>query len=201
MTLAENIARNPPAAIEFARALKQMRDDGMPTRELAKISGRSESHVTKLLTLVDKGEERLVKGVEAGVLPLDFAYIVAESDNRSIQHLLIDAFDSKLVKASNVAAVRGVIEERMREAAAAAASGAAKHIPSPEDWTVSRLRKEIHNVTTRKEGYVQQANIGQNRVVALLLVLKELVTKPEFMALAEKAGKHQLPALAGDYNL
>jgi len=199
MTLSENIARNPPVAIEFARALKQMRDDGMAIRELAKISGRSESHVTKLLTLVDKGEERLIKGVEAGVLPLDFAYIVAESDNRSIQHLLIDAFDSKLVKASNVAAVRSVIEERMREAEAAAASGAAKQVSSPEDWTVSRLRKEINTVTNRKEDFVHQANIGRNRVVALLVVFKELVTKPEYMALAEKAGKHQMPALADTY--
>ena len=73
MTLSENIARNPPVAIEFARALKQMRDDGMSVQELARISGRSDTHIKKLLMLLDKGEERLVKGVEDGVLPLEFA--------------------------------------------------------------------------------------------------------------------------------
>lgn len=202
MTLAENIARNPPAAIEFARALKQMRDDGMTTRELAQISGRSESHITKLLALLDKGENRLVKGVEDGLLPLEFAYVVAESDSRSIQHLLIDAFDSGLVNSGNVVAVRTVIEDRMRDAEQAAANASASgNVPSPEDWTVGQLRKEITTVTNQKERFVHQASIRMNRVMALLAVLNDLSGKPEYMALAEKAGRHRLPSLAGDYNL
>jgi len=194
MTLSENIARNAPAAVEFARALRQMRDDGMSIQELSRISGRCESHIKKLLTLLDKGEERLVKGVEDGMLPLDFAYLVAESDSRSIQHLLIDAYDSGLVNAGNVTVVRGIIEERMRETPGAAASA------SPEGWSVTRLRKEITNVTNRKEQFVHQASVRMNRVMALLAILKDLASKPGFMALAEKAGKHTCPKLIGDYN-
>ena len=202
MTLSENIARNPPAAIEFARALRQMRDDGMPLRELIHISGRSESHISKLLALLDKGEDRLVKGVEDGVLPLDFAFVVAESDNRSIQHLLIDAYDSGLVNASNVAAVRAVVEERMRETAGAARPDAAATTKTPQkDWTVGQLKKEISIVTNRKEHYVHQANVRMNRVMALLAVFRDLMTQPEFVSLAKNAGKDRLPDLGGEYGI
>lgn len=202
MTLSENIARNPPATIEFARALQQMRDDGMPVRELVQISGRSESHIFRLLSLLDKGEERLVKGVEDGLLPLDFACVVAESDNRSIQHLLIDAYDSGLVNAGNVTAVRTVIEERMRETAGTAPSDAAttSKMP-PKEWTVGQLKREITIVATRKEHFVHQANIRMNRVMALLAVLKDLATRPEFTTLAKKTGKDHLPDLTGEYGI
>lgn len=202
MTLSENIARNPPATIEFARALRQMRDDGMPIRELVQISGRSESHISKLLSLLDKGEERLVKGVEDGLLPLDFAFVVAESDNRSIQHLLIDAYDSGLVNAGNVAAARAVVEERMRETTGATPSNVATTAKAPpKDWTVGQLKKEISAVTNRKEHFVHQANIRMNRVMALLAVLKDLVGRQEFMNLAKKAGKDQPPELTGEYGI
>lgn len=200
MTLSENIARNPPATIEFARALQQMRNDGMTVRELAQICGRSESNISKLLSLLDKGEDRLVKGVEDGLLPLDFACIVAESDSRSIQHLLIDAYDSGLVNAGNVAAVRAVIEERMQEITEKSSSNIATTSKiSPQDWTVGQLKKEITAVTNRKEHYVHQANIRMNRVMALLAILKDLDTRPEFMTIAKKAGKDQCPSLAGEY--
>ena len=202
MTLSENIARNPPATIEFARALRQMRDDGMPVRELVQISGRSESHISKLLSLLDKGEERLVKGVEDGLLPLDFAFVVAESDNRSIQHLLIDAYDSGLVNAGNVAAVRTVVEERMRETVGAPSSRTATTTKeSPKDWTVGQLKKEIGTVTNRKEHFVHQANIRMNRVMALLAVLRDLASQQDFMVIARKSGKDQAPELTGEYGM
>lgn len=200
MTLSENIARNPPAAIEFARALRQMRDDGMSIRELIHINGRSESHISKLLALLDKGEDRLVKGVEDGVLPLDFAFVVAESGNRSIQHLLIDVFDSGLVNVGNVAAVRTIVEERMRETAGNAQSDGTTISKTPQkDWTVGQLKKEISVVTNRKEHYVHQANVRMNRVMALLAVLRDLTAKQKFLILAQKTGKDRLPDLSGEY--
>jgi ParB family chromosome partitioning protein len=97
MTLGENIARTPPATIEFARALKQMRDFGMEWEQLAAITGRSTNYVQDYIRLIEQGEERLVKGVEDGVFPLAFAMSVAMSTDRSIQHLLMDAFDSGIV--------------------------------------------------------------------------------------------------------
>ncbi len=198
MTLSENIARNQPPTIEFARALRQMRDDGMTGSELARISGHSESHISRLLSLLDKGEDRLVKGVEDGLIPLDFAVIVADSDNRSIQHLLIDAYDSKLVNAGNVAIVRNLVEARMRETQS---GGVAPSKPPPKEWTVGQLKKEITTVMDQKEHYVHQANIRMNRVVALLAMFRELAGNADFMTVAGKTGKDQLPKLNGEYGI
>jgi ParB family chromosome partitioning protein len=196
MTLSENIARNQPPTIEFARALRQMRDDGMTGSELARISGRCESNIYRLLLLLDKGEDRLVKGVEDGLISLDFAIIVADSDNRSIQHLLIDAYDAGLVNANNVATVRTLIEDRKRETQSDAAT---EGKPPPKEWTVGQLKKEITSVIDQKERYVHQANIRMNRVMGLLAMLRDLASRPEFVDLAQKAGLDQLPRLNGEY--
>ena len=195
MTLGENIARNPMIATEFATILMQMRDDGMTLTEMSNICGRSVSYIGKIISLVEKGESRLVKGVEEGVLPLDFACSVAESDNRSIQHLLIDAFDSGLVRASNVVAVRKLIEERI----------ARNDGPNPVDknarrkMTLGQLRKEIVSTTRKKEEFVHQANTKMNRIMAILMQLDELAQHDDFIRLAESQNLSALPALSGPY--
>lgn len=112
MTLGENIARTPPQTIEFARALKEMRDHGMSWKELGAITGRGQEYIQNYVRLVEQGEERLIKGVEDGAFSLNFAMSVAQSTDRSIQHLLMDAFDSGLVNTTNLPRVRRIIEDR-----------------------------------------------------------------------------------------
>ena len=45
MTLGENIARTPPQTIDFARALKEMRDHGMSWQELTAITGKGQPYL------------------------------------------------------------------------------------------------------------------------------------------------------------
>ena len=194
MTLGENIARNPMATSEFAMILGQMRDEGMHLEEISTICGRSVAYISKIITLVKKGETRLVKGVEDGILPLDFACSVAESDNRSIQHLLIDAFDSGLVRASNVVAVRKLIEERVgldKQVASAQKEG--------KPMTLEQLRKEIISTTRKKEDFVHQANTKMNRIMAIVMQLETLSQDKVFVELAEMNGLVNLPLLSGPY--
>ena len=195
MTLGENIARNPMIATEFATILMHMRDDGVTLAEMSNICGRSISYIGKIISLVEKGGSRLVKGVEEGILPLDFACSVAESDNRSIQHLLIDAFDSGLVRASNVVAVRKLIEERI------AKSGALESVGknAKRKMTLGQLKKEIISTTRKKEEFVHQANTKMNRIMAILMQLDELGQHEEFVRLAESQNLSALPALSGPY--
>mgnify|MGYP006281050257 CR=1 FL=1 len=115
MTLGENIARTPPQTIEFARALKEMHDHGMDWKQLSAITGKGEEYVRNYVRLIEQGEERLVKGVEDGVFSLNFAMCVAQSTDRSIQHLLMDAFDSGVVNTTNLPRVRKIIEDRVEK--------------------------------------------------------------------------------------
>lgn len=193
MTLSENMARTPPQTIEFARSLKEMYDFGMSPEQLGAIAGKSPDYVVKYIRLIEQGEERLVKGVEEGVFPVGFAIQVAQSTNRSIQHLLMDAFDNGMLTAANLARVREIIEDRLEKGK----SLRPKRTIAP--YTVEKLRRDIRKVTREKEAFVFQAGQRENRLLRLLGMLQRLQQDETFFGLLKAAGLSEAPQLKGEY--
>lgn len=193
MTLGENIARTPPATIEFARAIKEMHDHGMTMEQLSAITGKCIPYLGDYIRLLEQGEERLIKGVEDGVFPLSFALSVAQSADRSIQHLLMDAFDTGIVTSKNLGRVRRIIEDRLEKGKELSS----KKAPAP--YTVDKLKSDIRQITKEKEAYVYQAGQRESRLMRILVVLKELRGDARFMDLLVAAGLKDPPELKGQY--
>ncbi len=195
MTLGENIARTPPQTIEFARALKEMRDYGMDWKQLAAITGKSQEHLRTVVRLIEQGEERLIKGVEEGVFPITFAASVAQSTDRSIQHLLMDAFDNGIVNANNLPRVRKIIEDRLEKG---------KELSSKKPsvpYTVDKLKRDISKITREKEAFVYQAGQRENRLMRILVALQRLRADGVFVAMLNEAGLSENPTLKGEYTV
>lgn len=195
MTLGENIARTPPQTIEFARALKEMHDYGMGWEQLAAITGKSQKYIQDYIRLVERGEERLVKGVEDGVFPLSFAMSVAESEDRSIQHLLMDAFDSGVVNSGNLARVRRIIEDRLEKGKELNSKKAAA------PYTVEKLKSDIRSMTKQKESFVFEAGQRESRLMRILVTLKDLRQDSAFVKLLAAEGLGDSPELKGQYTV
>lgn len=195
MTLGENIARTPPQTIEFARALKEMRDYGMTWEQLSSITGRCVNYLQDYVRLVGQGEERLIKGVEDGTFPLSFAMSVAVSADRSIQHLLMDAFDSGIVNSNNLSRVRKIIEDRLEK-------GKELNAKKPAaPYTVDRLKSDIRTMTRQKEAFVFEAGQRESRLMRLLVTLKDLHRDEAFAKLLAANGLAQMPELKGEYSV
>lgn len=193
MTLGENIARTPPQTIEFAQAIKEMHDYGMEWKELSAITGRDEKYLRNYVRLVEQGEERLVKGVEDGVFSLNFAMCVAQSTDRSIQHLLMDAFDSGVVNTNNLPRVRKIIEDRLDK-------GKTLNSKKPTaPYTVNNLKRDIRNITREKEAFVYEAGQRENRLMRILDVLQRLRQDDRFGAMLKTASLAESPQLKGQY--
>ena len=195
MTLGENIARTPPQTIEFARALKEMHDYGMDWEQLAAITGKSVPYVQDYIRLVEHGEERLVKGVEDGVFPLSFAMSVAQSSDRSIQHLLMDAFDSGIVNSSNLSRVRKIIEDRLEKGKTLST----KKAPAP--YTVEKLKTDIRSITRQKEAFVFEVGQRESRLMRILVAFKQLRQDEAFATLLTAEGLAAAPELKGQYSV
>ena len=112
-SLVENLARSRPGTMEFARELKNLRDEGWDFDKIAKIACRSVEYIRQYIRLVENGEDRLIQGVEQDVFPISFAVLVAQSDDASIQNVLMDAFDQGVVNGSNFAKARAIIKLRL----------------------------------------------------------------------------------------
>ena len=195
MTLGENIARTPPQTIEFARALKEMHDYGMTWPQLSAITGRSPKYVQDYIKLVEQGEERLIKGVEDGVFPLVFAMDVAQSADRSIQHLLMDAFDSGVVNSNNLYRVRRIIEDRLDKGK----DLASRKAPAP--YTVDKLKSDIRTMTKQKEAFVFEAGQRESRLMQILMALKQLRRDETFVKLLSAEKLTDVPELKGQYTV
>ena len=102
-SLIENLARSNPGTMVFARELKQLHDENWDYAQIGKLCCRSPEYVRQYIGLVEKGENRLIQGVEQGVFPISFAILVAQSDDSNIQNVLMDAFDQGIVNCQNFA--------------------------------------------------------------------------------------------------
>ncbi len=193
MTLGENIARTPPQTIEFARVLKEMRDHGMSWKELSAITGKTQEYVQNYVRLVEQGEERLIKGVEDGVFSLNFAMCVAQSNDRSIQHLLMDAFDSGIVNTTNLPRVRRIIEDRLEKGKTLGSKRAAA------PYTVEKLKRDIRQITREKEAFVYEAGQRENRLMRILVALQRLRKDDAFLRMLKAANLAEGPQLKGEY--
>lgn len=193
MTLGENIARTPPQTIEYARVLKEMHDYGMGWDELSAITGKQRKYLRNYIRLIEQGEERLIKGVEEGVFSLNFAMNVAQSNDRSLQHLLMDAFDSGIVNSNNLPRIRKIIEDRLEKGKTLGSKG------STRSYTVKRLRNDIRKITREKEAFVYEAGQRENRLMRTLVTLQRLRQDGALVELLESAGLAEGPRLKGDY--
>jgi ParB family chromosome partitioning protein len=198
LSLVENIARVRPNTMWFARELKRMKDCGLSIRQISVIAGKSESYVFEYIRLVELGEERLIRGVEEGLFPIAFATNVAKSSNKTIQNILMDAFDSGLINSANTTRVRNLIEERINH-------GRRKSHPPTEEasdasaYNLRTLEKEIARTTDQKESFVREASVRENRLLALLDGLATVWRDEGFCALLREEGLADRPALLGKY--
>ncbi len=189
-SLIENIARTKPGSMDFARELKRLHDEGLDYKQIAKIACKSEEYIRCYIRLVEKGEERLIQGVESGVFPINFAMQVASTEDSQIQGVLMDAFAEGLVTTSNFAQARRIITARAKTSRKSNAN---------KDYTVNQLQHDIAETTRVKSTYVREAKSKENRFITLLTGVNTLFQDSKLVELLTKHGLDKRPNLVGNF--
>ena len=70
MSLAENLARRQHSPVELVREIGDLKDRGYGYSEIAEKIDLATSYVRGILTLLEKGEERLIQAVEKRQIPI-----------------------------------------------------------------------------------------------------------------------------------
>ncbi len=193
-SLVENLARSRPATMEFARELKNLHDEGWTYEQIAPVACRSLEYVRHYIDLVEKGEERLIQGVEQGVFPISFAVLVAGSEDAAIQNVLMDAFDRGIVNCENFSKARAIIRSRMDP------RNRKKSQNGANNYTVTTLKSDIAQATQAKESYVREAQDKETRLFALLDGLAAMWNDTVLLELLRAEGLSNRPELAGTYD-
>jgi ParB family chromosome partitioning protein len=199
-SLVENIARVPPRTMWFAREVKRMKDSGFSYDQISKITGKCENYLHDYICLVEKGEERLIRGVEEGLFPISFATKVAHADTARVQNILMDAFDSGIVNSNNFPTVKKIIDIRMtRGEGVERRTGG--YSPLPNDYTIKQLKQDINKMTREKEAFVREAEGKENRLLSLLYGLHIVWKDQKFIELIKSENIGPMPDLKGKYDV
>jgi ParB family chromosome partitioning protein len=196
-SLVENIARVPPNTMWYAREMKRMKDAGMPLEKISQIVGKTEKYVDDFITLVEMGEERLIKGVESGLFSMSFAVVAARSSSDNIQHVLMDAFDSGIINSANATRIRNLMEMRIRSGK----QTTRKKSPDKPEYTLKDLKQDIFRTTEEKERFVREATSKENRLLNLLDGISTIMQDEALMDLLREAGMDERPHLLGEYTV
>ena len=177
--------------MNFAREIKQLRYEGWTLEKIGKLICRSAEYVRQYILLVERGEERLIHGVEQGIFPITFSLQVATSETSQLQHLLMDAFDQGIVATNNFAQARKIITQHAKQHK--------KKPGSNKDFTVDELKQYIAEATKKKASFVRQAECKENRFLTLLSGINSLWRSESVVELLKKESLHNRPELMGDF--
>ncbi|NLS95433.1 MAG: ParB N-terminal domain-containing protein [Planctomycetaceae bacterium] len=194
-SLIENLARSNPGTMVFARELKQLHDENWDYTQIGKLCCRTPEYVRQYIGLVEKGEDRLIQGVEQGVFPISFAILVAQSDDGNIQNVLMDAFDQGIVNCQNFARARRIVGARLQRSSQANGNGKKDR----GSMTVSMLKKDISDLTKAKDSFVREAASKENRFLTLLTAINTLWHDEAFVGLVKEEQINNRPELVGKF--
>lgn len=189
-SLVENCARRHHNALDLLHDIGGMRQRGYSDQEIAERTGLSSTYVTGVSRLIEKGERRLLRAVEAGYLPISVAIEICETDDHGAQAALHNAYEQNLLRGRSLIAARRLVELRKR-------AGKTGSIYAPrvnEPVTSDRLVKAFREDSERKRSLVRRAQQARHRLMFVAEAFSQLLEDEAFSAILEDEDLLPMPA-------
>ena len=184
-SLVENCARRQHHAIDLLHDIGGMKQRGYTDPEIAKKTGLSLEYVRGVGRLLAQGEQRLLRAVEAGHIPVSVAVQIADADDIGIQEAPHQAYERNLLRGRKLMIVKRIVESRRRRGRAIRGRGPKEASQKLSSRTLLRAYKED---TDRKRLLIRKADATRNRLLFIAHAMRELFGDERFVSLlkAEK---------------
>jgi ParB family chromosome partitioning protein len=193
-SLVENVARRQHSPLELMQEISNLRQRGYNDTQIGNKIGVTGSWVSYIAGLLDNGEERLVKSVETGLIPISLAIEISRSDDAQIQAVLADAYTQGILRGKKLAAVRRLLEQRAKSKKGASTTPQSRPAGTKK-ITAEHLRKVYQQEADRQRLLIKKAEFVETRITFVVQVFKKLlVGSNDFMGLLEAEGLSNIPA-------
>ena len=189
MSLVENLARRQPARFEHVVQIARLRDEGYTATEIGAKVGLSGKYVGAMLTLWDKGEERLVLGAEEGRIPVSMACAIAQAGGDDDQRILTEAYESGKLVGKKLIAAKKLLDQRRLHGKDLRTVRKRRKSPKSADALVRSYQQE----TQRQRVFVKKAKLCEMRLGFVVSAVRELVGDEDFVNLLRAEGLATLP--------
>jgi ParB family chromosome partitioning protein len=190
MSLVENCARRQHRSIDLLHDIEGMRQRGYEFDEIARKTGLTVEYVRGVSGLLEGGEHRLLRAVEAGQMPVSVAVLISQAEDNDTQNVLQQAYEEKLLRGQRLLAAKKLIEQRRRR------GKGYKTGPRRVDGTPlssNALLRAYRQDVDRKKVLIRKSNGTKARLIFILEALRKLLGEPDFISILEAEKLDTLP--------
>jgi len=188
-SLVENCARRRHSALDLLHDIGGMRRRGHSVPDIARKTGLSPEYVYGVAHLLEKGEERLLRSVESGALPVSVAIEIAEAADEDIQQALQTAYENGELKGRRLVAAKRLIEARRRWGKGVALSS----VRPPPALTSTDVVRAYEEEAERKRDLIRRANTAKDLLTMITEAVRRLSADEAFVALLMTEGLDSMP--------
>jgi ParB family transcriptional regulator, chromosome partitioning protein len=182
MSLVENIARRQHRPIDIMQEIGSLHKRGCLDAEIGQKIGVTGNWVSTIVTLLERGEERLIAAVETGLIPISFAIDIARADHAEAQNVLMDAYAAGKIKGKKLVAVRRLLDQRMKRSKTLRDNGLGHRNP-PRKITTADLTRLYQREAEKQRLLVKKSDYAQAKLLFIVEALKDLLADDGFTTL------------------
>jgi len=188
-SLVENCARRQHRAIDLLQDIRGMEERGYSATEIARKTGLTREYVNGVARLIEQGEQRLLRSVETGVIPLCVAVEIAGCEDHEVQAALSSAYEQGLLKGRRLLQARKIIETRKRRGKGLATTDRKERQRVSADSLVKAYQEDAD----RKRSLIQRSQATRNRLLFIVEAIRRLAGDERLTALLEDEDLSTLP--------
>lgn len=188
-SLVENCARRQHRALDLLQDIGDMKRRGYAPARIAVKTGLSCEYVTGVVRLLENGEERLLRAVESGAIPISVAVEIADCDDADIQSALQSAYENKLLRGRQLVAARRLVETRRRRGKALRNENRQR-----KPFTSLALVRAFEEDTQRKRAMIRRSEFAKARLSFVTEAVRSLIDDDAFFAILEAEDLCTVPA-------
>ncbi|KRA82540.1 plasmid partitioning protein RepB C-terminal domain-containing protein [Altererythrobacter sp. Root672] len=189
-SLVENCARRQHTAVELLQDIGGMAERGYSPSDIAQKTGLKADYVRCVIRLLANGEQRLLRSVERGTIPLSVAVEIADAKDSDMQTALTRAYEGGLLKGRKLLIARKVIEDRRRHGKGLSRNSGRRN----EGVSAKALVKAYKEDADRKRSLIERAHSTKDKLLLIVEALRRLSQDSGFISLLEKEHLPTLPS-------
>jgi len=188
-SLIENCARRQHRAIDLLHDIEGLKKRGYNDTVIARKTGLTTEYVRAVIRLLEKGELRLLRSVEAGQIPVSIAVEIAGAKDEDVQTVLQQAYEKKLLRGQKLIAARRLIEQRRRR------GKGFKISQNKREQTLSStaLIRAYQQDVDRKKLLIRKAETTRNRLIFVTEAVRKLLADENLVTLLRAEDLDTLP--------
>ena len=188
-SLVENCARRRHDAAELLEDVTGLKERGYTDTQIADKTGLTLAYVRCVIHLVGKGEQRLLRAVETGQLPITVAMDIADSDDRDVQAALRSAYEKNLLRGRKLMYAKRLLELRLKHG-----KGPMARSKRGTPTTPNAVYRAYRDDADRKQMLVQKAEATKGVLMFVCEALRTLLANEHFVALLRAEHLDTLPS-------